>query len=309
VKVHRLIDDIQLYNGGKYNISSFKADPIPLGSLDFAARPLHVKDSIEVPLSDELGNEIFNLLQKGDDKVLNTDEFLKYFKGLAIIPDASQSTSILGINTSVELRVYYYDRSIFPSKEKYVKFSSGSISFNSIVADRSQTPLKDLSTLESPVSSRNTGNTAFLQAGTGLGIRVQMPHVRDLLITDGTFSASSAVLEIIPIKDYKTKTTPIPISLTGYIVDGQNSILSTNTYTAILVDDNENLERDIRYRVDITSFINQQLLTDVNNDNALLFLIGDTNFRNTLSRLAVGNAKNQYQMKLSLYFVTLPKNK
>jgi hypothetical protein len=51
------------------------------------------------------------------------------------------------------------------------------------------------------------------------------------------------------------------------------------------------------------------MLTDIDNDNGLLFIINDTNFRNTIARLAVGDARSQYKMKLSLYFVTLPQNK
>jgi hypothetical protein len=309
VNVYRVTDDIVLYNGGKYNTSSYANDPMPLGGLSFLPRPLHTKDSLEIPLSDDLGREIFKLLQQGDNQVLQSTEFAKYLKGLVIKPDA-QNTCLLGINPAIELRVYYYDKSVFPSKERHATFSTtGGIFFNSIIADRSSTSVKDLKTLTSPLSTTKTGNIAYMQSGTGLGFRVQVPHLRDMLITDATFSASSAVLEITPVKGYKTKTTPIPLALTGYIVDGQNSILSQSTYSAVLVDDNENLERSIRYRVDITSFINQQLLTDAENENALLFLINDTNFRNTIARLAVGDSKSQYQMKLSLYFVTLPKNK
>jgi hypothetical protein len=310
VNVHRVNKEIQFFNGGKYNTSSFSIDPAPIGALSFPARPLHTKDSIEIQLSDVLGNEIFALLQKGDDQVLKSDQFLKYLNGLAIVPDKNQNSCILGINPAVELRVYYYDKSVLPSKERFVTFSTASgIYFNSIVADRTNTQLKELKTLKNPLSTKNTSNMSFMQSGTGLGIRIEIPHLRDLLITDGSFSASSAVLEMVPIKGYRTKTTPIPLSLTGYIVDSQNSVLTNSTYTAVLVDDNENLERSIRYSVDITSFINQQLITDATNQNALLFIINDTNFRNTIARLAVGDSRSEYPMKLSLYFVTLPKNK
>ncbi len=308
VNVHRVTDEIKLYGGGKYNVSSFEIDATPLGGLSFAPRPLHTKDSIEIPLSDVLGKELFALMQKGDDKVINVDQFLNYLKGLAIIPDKNENVCFLGLNPSVELRLYYYDKSIFPSKERWQTFSSTSvIIYNSIVADRSTTQLRELKVLKTPTSSRKTGNMAFLQSGTGLGIRVQIPYLRDFLLTDAQFTASRAVLELIPVKGYKTKTTPIPLALTGYIVDEQNSILTNTTYSAVLVDDNENLERNTRYSVDVTSFVNQQLLTDIENDNALLFIIDDANFRNTITRLAVGDAKSQYQMKLSLYFVTLPK--
>jgi hypothetical protein len=310
VNVHRVTDEIKLYSGGRYNTSSFKIDTNPLGSLSFEARPLHTKDSIEIPLSDVLGKELFDLMQKGDEKVTNPDQFLNYLKGLAIIPDKDQNACFLGINPSIEMRLYYYDKSVLPSKRRYQSFSTSSvITYNSIVADRSATVLNELTTLKNPVNSKKTANTAFLQSGTGLGIRVQIPHLRNLLLKDAGFSASSAVLEMIPIQGYKTKTTPIPLALTGYIVDKQNSILTNNTYTAVLVDDNENLERSRRYSVDITSFVNQQMLTDIDNDNGLLFIINDTNFRNTIARLAVGDARSQYKMKLSLYFVTLPQNK
>jgi hypothetical protein len=263
-----------------------------------------------VPLSDDLGREIFGLLQQGDNSVLQSDQFLKYILGMAIIPDKTSSTCILGINASPELRVYYYDKSVFPSVEKFISYSTGSgIYFNSITSDRSNTVVKDLTTLKSPVSTTVTGNIAFMQAGIGLGIRVEVPYIRNLLLTNAAFSASSAILEMVPVKSYKTTTTPLPLSLTGYIVDSQNSILSTSSVSAILVDDSENLERDLRYRADITSFLNQQIATDQINDNALLFLVNDTNFRNSAARLAVGDTNSDYQMKLSVYFVTLPLNK
>lgn len=320
VSVYRIKNEIKFFTGtkasdisdfyirqprfGKYNNSSFELESDPLGNLSFEARPLHNKDSIEIPLSDVLGRELFALMQTDVDKL--TD----FFRGLAIVPDKNQNTSILGLNPAIELRVYYFDKSVLPSKQRYQAFSTASaISYNSIVADRSTTVLKDLMTLKTPISSRNTGNTAFMQSGTGLGIRVQIPHLRKFLLTDSKFSAASAVLEMTPIQGYSTKTTPIPFLLTGYIVDGQNSILTNSTYSAALVDDNENLDRNKRYSVDITSFVNQQMLTEVDNDNALLFTINDVNFRNTIARLAVGDARSQYQMKLRLYFVTLPKNK
>jgi hypothetical protein len=330
VSVYRVKSEIKIFTGsktsdisdfyipqarfGKYNNSSFDIESDPLGSLSFEARPLHTRDSIEIPLSDVLGKELFDLMQKGDEKVTNPDQFLNYLKGLAIIPDKNQNACFLGINPSIEMRLYYYDKSIFPSKQRYQVFSSSLISYNSIVADRSATVLRDLKELESPISSKKTGNMAFLQSGTGLGIRVQVPHLRNLLLTDAGFSASSAVLEMIPIQGYKTKTTPIPLSLIGYYVDGQNEFLRDQRgepirFNAVLVDDNENLERNKRYSVDITSFVNAQIATNLDNNNALLFTTNDNNFRNTIARLAVGDARNQYKMNLSLYFVTLPQKK
>jgi hypothetical protein len=293
---------------GKYNNSRFELESSPLGRLSFKASPLYTTDIIEIPLSDILGRELFGLMQKGDSTVIFRDRFLNFFRGLAIVPDKNQNTCILGLNPSVELRVYYFDKSGSEGKQRYQAFSTASvISFNSILADRSTTILKDLKTLKNPISSLKTGNTAFMQSGTGLGIRVQIPHLKNFLLTDPKFSAASAVLEMSPIQGYNTKTTPIPFLLTGNIVDGQNSIFRNSTYAAPLTDDNENLERNKRYRVDITSFVNRQLLNEVDNDNALLFTISDTDYRNTLTRLAVGDGRSQYQMKLKLYFVTLPK--
>ncbi len=308
VSVHKVTDEIKLYNGGKYNVSHFTVDPTPIGSLSFASRPLHTSDTIEVALSDDWGKEIFGLLQTGDEQVLQSDQFLKYLRGLAIVPDNTENTGILGINTAVELRLYYYDKTVLPSKKKYVSFGGSSgIYFNSIIADRSSTLLKDLTTLKKPISTEKTGNASFMQSGTGLGIRIEVPYLRNLLVIDGSFSASSAVLEMVPVSGYKTKTATIPTSLVGYFVDSENTILTSTTYTAPLVDDTENLERSIRYSVDIASFVNSQLLTDANNENALLFVINDSNFKNTLGRLAIGDTKSQYTMKLNLYYVTLPK--
>ena len=55
-------------------------------------------------MDDVLGEEIFNKIV--DNDINNSDDFLQYFKGLAIVPDTSESNHVLGFNASTSSRYY-----------------------------------------------------------------------------------------------------------------------------------------------------------------------------------------------------------
>ena len=97
ISVYQLSNKIRLFNGFLYNTSKFTIDKSapPLGTLTFAPRPHHI-DSLEIPLPDSLGQELMTMAQKSDPRLQSSDEFIKFFKGLALIPDSSNHASAAG---------------------------------------------------------------------------------------------------------------------------------------------------------------------------------------------------------------------
>src|SRR6187455_504158 len=71
LNVHRVTEDITAENGHLYNSSSFQIENISLGSITFKPRPSY--DSIEVKLSDALGQEIFKKAMSGGDELTSSN--------------------------------------------------------------------------------------------------------------------------------------------------------------------------------------------------------------------------------------------
>jgi len=106
-------------NGYLYNHSHFALRPEKLGSFTFNARP-H-SDSIAIRLDDALGREFYNKLLAQDDQMTDQSAFLKYFRGLAVVPDSTISGPLVGFTTKADLRLYYEDKDVVPNnRDAYI---------------------------------------------------------------------------------------------------------------------------------------------------------------------------------------------
>jgi hypothetical protein len=301
--VHRLTQEIELDESYLYNNSSFAYDPAPLGSVTFTPRP-NRSDTLEIPLSDDLGKEIIRLAHESAEEVSSAESFLEYFYGVVIIAEDSDDGPILGFSPNSEIRVYYMDKSQTPGEEKYISVSSDSyLKFNQIKADRSFTNLSALLPQRYHLSSTQTNKKAYLQSGAGLSIRVQMPYLREILRENKNMIVSDAVLEFIPVSADEERNTPLPSSLLMTAVNFRNDSYGSFSNGATLIED-VYLERDTRYVVNVKDFVLQQLAIEEFNENALLFTLGDQDIQSTVNRLYIGDQKNDHQMKLKIYCLT-----
>ena len=67
---------------------------------------------------------------------------------------------------------------------------------------------------------------------------------------------------------------------------------------ALLILDDE-FDRETRYEIDITSFFEEQLALEDNNENALLFITNDSD--GSVTELAIGSQQNEaFQSKIEL---------
>jgi hypothetical protein len=307
IAVHQLTRAISLYNGFRYSTSTFEMDPTPLGKLSFYPRP-HSKDSLEVILPDALGLQLMTMAQNHDIAMSANDQFIKFFKGLVLLADSTSSRGTLGFVWKPEMRLYYRDLSApntSPSAQiKHVTFGSGTnVRFNHYYADRSGTSLSALKKKNQSVSSYQTEHEAYVQAGSGLQIRIQMPYLRDFLFNDRNFAVSRAVLELRPLLTGTSQSAPPPV-LSIYRVDGENRLLTAAPQGAPLIKDLE-LGQNTRYSADITAFVNFQIQSDVINSNALLLLLDNAQYSSSINRVYIGDQKNDYQLKLKLYYISL----
>jgi len=309
--VHQLSNEIELHEDDNlYNISETSYDPLPLGQLSFKPRPVS-GDSIEIPISDLLGGDIYNRAIVGDDQLASTDDFVEeILKGLVVLPDITKNGAVLGFDTEAELRVYYLDRTTVPNEERYIRFFVSSLRYNQVRADRSLTLLNDLVTLTEPINSSLTNQKAYVQGGSGLYIRVEIPHLKTILIDNPELIITQADLTFKPIKNSFTENTPLPSQLTLYAVGKSNKIYAvlsnseTGTGFANLIEDND-LGRDTYYGANVVEFIKSQLATEEFNSNALLLSLSDTELQSSVNRLYVGNQLSDFDMELKVYFAVI----
>jgi hypothetical protein len=291
-----------------YNVDKFSYDPTVLGTLTFAPKP-HSRDSIEIYLPDDLGKQLMTMAQTNDVNFTTNDNFNKFLNGFAIIPDTLNSRSFIGLKPTPELRLYYHDNSVLPSfqnPDKHISFivNNGNIMNNVIHGNRTATKLATLKTISFPIRSEETDHQAYIEGGVGLAMRIQIPYLKKLFLIQPGFQCTKAVLQLVPIRtSYRYQdNTPLPLTIQMSVVDAENKQLAAYTSGGL----NTDQFGDSKYNIDITSFINGQLVIEGNNNNALFLRLTDRDYQTSVNRLYVGDSGNSnYTMRLVVYYITL----
>lgn len=300
--VHPVTETILLDEGYLYNNQSFAYSTTALGTVTFTPTP-NRSDTLDIPLLDSFGQELFELIKTEADQVSTSEKFLAYLKGLVIVPSGGQNGAIIGFS-SAQLVIYYSDNTTVPSTEDRLSFSIGSnISFNQVITDRSTTLLHELSTRSAGIESSKTDNTAYIQGGAGLGLRVEIPYVKDLLLRNSNIIISYAQLEMVPVQGSYNSNTALPATLGGYEVNLRNDFLTTTTTVSAQLYEDIDIGRNTRYAADVSTYIRQQLKNTQTSGNALLFVPVDNELRFSVTRACIGDQTSYYKMKLKIYYV------
>lgn len=310
LNVHRLNQILKTSDDGfLYNTSSFGYDPEVLGSAAFMPRP-NRNDTLEIDLSDTFGNELFNLIKSKDDRILNLDNFFSYFKGLMLTYDDSDN-AILGFSISEEMpaiRLYYHYFN-FSVINKYMDFAinnSATLQFNHF-AINPIIALPDKQSLK--LSSRLTDNMSFVEGGTGIVTRFEIPYLRNLRELYSNMQILRAELILEPARNtYKNIKLPKKISL--YTSDRLNRfgspirVTSTgNIMTGFLVIDDV-FQEETSYTFDITDFISSKIIEETDDIPALLLSITPEDLNSKLDRLILGSQLNhENKIKLKIYYM------
>mgnify|MGYP003579084486 CR=1 FL=1 len=303
LNVHRVSQEIKTEKGYLYNSSTFQIENESIGSITLRPRPNY--DSIEIKLSDGLGMEIFQKAMNGGDELSGTN-FTEYIRGFAVVPDTVNSSCILGLTTNPSLKLHYYDKSVTPTVKRYTTFNVGSASglfFTNITCDRKDTPLELMPSPKDRLSSRQTNGTAYIQAGAGLSLRIDLPYLRTLKQIDN-FYFTRAILEIYPVRKSSTVSTKLPTQLKVFKADKRNAIYEEIEVMATLVEDIE-LGRDTYYAFDATEFVKAQMELQSLNENALILTTDKTTYPVSAERIYAAAPGYDYKTRLRIYFATV----
>jgi hypothetical protein len=199
ISIHEVERELNIDSIGYYfNRSNTPYNASPLGSKTFSIVPDQFKTyletskdttiSISFPLEFSFGQRIFDSAVKyrnantaADSTFVRIREFVKEFKGIAIVPDAADK--IVGFNpsaTASRIILHYHDADT-DSLELNLSFS-GMISYNEISADRSSTELAGLTQYSKPITPDD--NLRYIQSGTGILTRLDFKQFYEFVDQD-----------------------------------------------------------------------------------------------------------------------------
>lgn len=309
-KVHEIIENFEPSGDDDtfYNTSSLKYSDEILGELSFTPFP-NKKDSIYIPIKNNFGNIIFNKLK--NNEVNNYDDLYQLFKGITIASDTNNNT-ILGYGkSSMVMRMYYTLEDEDSEDNNYYNdftIQSYTQNFNKITSDRASTFLSSLITYEDYIKSTSTNNLAYIQSGSALNMRVDIPYIKNLnsLEQDGTTIGAS--LKFYPdIKSYESNSIGAD-SLAVFIIDNKNRIIQQliaydgSTVYAKYNTQNDEFNSKSYYEADVTYFVEQIQTSSYNLNYSLLFQFPNNN--SSVNKIRIYDSNNsEKKMKLSLTYL------
>lgn len=328
LSVHAVKTDIML-KSSYFNFYTMDFDAAPLGKKSFSPTPYSSTQSVRFKLSDVLGKKIFD--QSVANLITSNEQWLEILKGLTIVSDDKDNGSVVGFkygtsNDSTVLEVHYHT-----AEKDGITRGVGSFKvpagFNQILGDRTGTNLTKLPIYNSRLSlpSEQSGNEAYVQEGTGLMTRVDLPTVRNLKYVQYSVP-NRAFLKVIPARSSLVYPFTPPLTLHMYLVDKYNqfyrsgltpiplSDLAGKAVTATLINDMINNEQ--YYSFDVSGQFTTILASSSEETNGLMivssalsgssFPEARTEFADGLKRLVIGNQLHPTQpgVKLQLYYTT-----
>ncbi|MGB5822090.1 MAG: DUF4270 family protein [Saonia sp.] len=300
IRIKRLSERLAPETGDYfYNTSNVAYFDEDLGILSYSPRPLGT-DSLEIKLTDEFGEDLFDKFQEND--ITNLDEFKAYFKGISLRPGENDDGSVIGFSstsTDSYVRLYFSVSEAEERVQSYIDFTldlnSSSIPFfNRITGLEPIEYLKLLTDKEVDLYSSETENKTYVQSGTGIATRIEFPHVKSLYTIQGDGTILSAVLKIRPTSGTYDGNLILKDTLNVYIVDRNNDLTEQllladiEPVRGILNRDNEEFN-DIYYEIPLGTYIEKLLLAESDTDEALILL--PTNYDSTVDRFIL-NGEN-----------------
>ena len=312
IYLHQLTENMELNNNYLYSTSTVPYNPTPLASFSFTPHPGQDKEEISFRLPDELGKEWLTLLQENSDNMSSQEKFRLYFKGLAFVPDAG-GTCVNGFqvnDSSLCIRLHYHIITETASEQTLTFTPSNTLKFTQIKHDRNGTVLSLLqSGTDNALSSEKTDNQSYLQGMTGLYIKIEFPHLNNLLWEGDLVTIESATLQLYPVKGTHGDQYPLPETLILYTANENDvtedvitDLLGTSVQNGSLVTD-EMAPENTYYSFDITSFLQNNLGAIGYNRKNLKLMLPDDLFFTTLKGVVFGDMQHKTNpVKLTLRY-------
>ncbi len=308
-RIHEITDKFEPKDKDQtqfYNTSTLNYNNEILGERSFKAYP-NKKDSINITLKHSFGENLFNNIQ--NKTIENIDDLDKIFKGIAVVPDNNNNT-VLGFNLNVAkssvIRLYYtLDDGLNSDNDRYKDFDIFEL-FNNITSDKTTTLLNSITDGEYILPSDKTNNKMYIQSGTSLNMRIEVPYTRDLTSLESKNGGTviNATLKMYPDPKSHNENISSIESLNVFVIDNKNRLVkqlfdpSGNPVNAILKSYNSELNYDYYYSADITSFINEIQTSLYLTKYALMFQLPNNN--QSVDKLLIYDSASGKETKMKI---------
>lgn len=310
-EIHQLTEPITLNDNNTLTSDvSFEYNPNPIGELTYAPRPMTLKDTLSIRLSDDLGSNLFNRLMNDPEMQGNEDLFLSYFPGLALVTDEAFEGSVIGfyanIGTDARMILHTSRMELTVEKVDYV-FGLNDIDkqFNQILHDFSSTSLNPLHEQKNELSSVETDNLAYIQGGSGLVVRVDFPSLSEIMLFERG-EIAEAILSISPVHNSTIEFT-LPSDLILFKTDNTNQLLeSVKTSDGVISSStlvvDEFYYENTAYTFDVTQYLKDELADSYIDPEDGLLVTLPTNTHNTRFYRAMMDSKGP-NTELKIYYL------
>ncbi|MEQ6166134.1 DUF4270 family protein [Ekhidna sp. MALMAid0563] len=300
IQVHQLSNDLEYRSTGSlYNISEIDGaedDLRFLGDDTFYVEP-NRSTTISITIDEILGQDLYEKLIAGHEIFTRTDEFQQYLNGfkLSIAEDPS---GFIGFATdSIKMTMMMSDKSQSPPEVvEYDFVISGSPHYSKIQTEDSIDALAEIEDIYDESLSDVTDDIAYIQAGSGYAIKIDLSNVRNLLLDDHDFIMAGAELKLSWLQ---TEDNEIPEILIGTYINGDFVDVAGENYSLTLQHD-EDYNRDNFYTMDISPLIN--VLLEPLTDYDYYLLIQTPEFNSTTTSIMLGD--QTYDSELIIYTIS-----
>ena len=212
---------IQLYevteefkNKSYYSFDTLQTSTVSLGSAIYP-NDLDSNNVLRMRLSEEYGRKLF---EYGKTNKFENDSLFRLFSKGVAFRNTTPNASVIGINplaprTNLTLYFHYPDDTVSSSYDFDIP-----VSFSNIESELSNSVLAPLA-LENFISSENTNHFAAIQAGTGIGLKLEFPYLEDF-VNNQNIVIQRAELDIPVLSSSVSGTTPAPNQLLFLFGDG-----------------------------------------------------------------------------------------
>lgn len=305
-RLTQLIDDNTTFG---YNTTIRNYNTSPVGTFSAKVSPSR-QNTIRIKLSDDLGKDLYNKIQRNSDTITDGNLFLDYMKGFCFTGTNTNNTVyyMKPPGDSDFVMLYYHKNAPLPVNY-VVKFPMNAAhQFNGFASDYSGTNLAVFTSKKTQtISSVQTNGYVYMHENNGLFPRFSFPSLYSLKELAPYINIVSAVLEIFPVKgSYGIQSFyTLPQSINAYVVneydETQNYLYYSGTsdlQTGNLSIDNLYSE-NTKYIYDVSNYVNTVLFQG-NNGSLDLVLKPAANAGDSTEQRLLLKALNNSSFKLKL---------
>lgn len=302
--ISEVTEDLKPHDKLYYNTSEYNSATAIISEHDFNPRPKS-KDSTHISLDKQFGEELFKKLKSKE--LTNPDNYLNEYQGILVEPGGS-GTGILGFTTQSFIRLYYTNNGELENEEKILDLVIvAQNTFHNISAGLNTNTLPALPPQDQSISSGETGKKSFIQAGTGIGTKIEIPHLKSLDDLEGTGSIVEAELKFKLNVARDRTIRPVKDSLPLFIINQRNEIIGEvvgyhNQQTTARIEKQEDEFSTVEYSVSIKKFIDDKLLEYDGDNWSLLIYAPQLTSSVDAFELFAEDAPKEQKMKIEITY-------